>query len=175
MRIDTTYPEVDFSFSGHGGQRIRVATLEETMFPAYYFRHANRDDASAAPQSGGQVDRVEPQPPPIRPAMAEITSPALEEGHRTFAENQKGVNFDLLFGPYLRGAKTIKVTDPYIRLFYQARNLMEFVETVARQKAPEDEITIHLITSPDGFNVDKQQSYFTAIESACTAAGMVFT
>jgi ATP-dependent Lon protease len=29
----------------------------------------------------------------------------------------------------------IVVTDPYIRLFFQARNLMELLETVARQKA----------------------------------------
>jgi ATP-dependent Lon protease len=67
------------------------------------------------------------------------------------------------------------VTDPYIRLFCQARNLMEFVETVARQKAPEEEIAIHLMTSPDEFNIEKQRSYLTAIEGACSGAGMVFT
>ena len=40
---------------------------------------------------------------------------------------------------------------------------------------PEDEITIHLVTSPDEQGVDKQQSYLAAIESACSAAGIVFT
>lgn len=175
MRIDSTYPAVDFSFAGHGGQKISVTTLEETMHPAYYFRRANTDGAAPTLQSASRDDKVETQSTPTRSAMADATARELKEGHRTFAENQKGVNFDMLFGPYLLGAKQIRVTDPYIRLFYQARNFMEFVETVARRKAPEDEIAIHLITSPDEFNVDKQQSYFTAIESACSAAGMEFS
>jgi ATP-dependent Lon protease len=175
MRIDSTYPEVDFSFSGHGGKKVSVTTLEEAMYPAYYFRHANPGGATPASQSAGEMVGVEPQSAPAQPATAATTAPKLKEGHRMFAENQKGVNFDLLFGPYLRGAKKITVTDPYIRLFYQARNLMEFVETVARQKEPEEEVAIHLMTSPDGLNVEKQQGFFVAIENACSAAGMVFT
>ena len=39
-----------------------------------------------------------------------------------------------LLGPYLRGASRITITDPYIRLFYQIRNLMEFLETVVKHK-----------------------------------------
>jgi hypothetical protein len=33
----------------------------------------------------------------------------------------------------------LQLTDPCIRLFFQARNFMEFLETIARQKADEDE------------------------------------
>ena len=75
----------------------------------------------------------------------------------------------------LAGAKQITITDPYIRLFYQARNLMELVETIIRKKAPEDEISIHLVTSPDASGMEKQQGFFTSIEAACSTAGIVFT
>ena len=135
MRIDSTYPEVDFSFSRHGGSKVSVTTLEEAMYPAHYFRRANPSDATPAPRSASEIGSVEPQSTPTRAATAEAIPSALKEGHRMFAENQRGVNFELLFGPYLRGAKKIRVTDPYIRLFYQARNLMEFVETVVQTES----------------------------------------
>ncbi len=62
---------------------------------------------------------------PLAPA-----EPVLKEKHLIIQENQKGLSFDTLLGPYLKGATTITVTDPYIRLFYQVRNFMEFLETV---------------------------------------------
>ena len=55
----------------------------------------------------------------------------------TFKENQRGIDFDTLFGPYLKDAKTIVLNDAYIRQFHQARNLMEFIETIARIKPDE--------------------------------------
>jgi ATP-dependent Lon protease len=47
MRIDTTYPEVDFSFSRKGGEKVKVATLEETEFPTFYYRRAQEADSVA--------------------------------------------------------------------------------------------------------------------------------
>lgn len=35
------------------------------------------------------------------------------------AEGQKGISYKKLFLPYLKGAKAIKIFDPYIRLQYQ--------------------------------------------------------
>ena len=50
----------------------------------------------------------------------------------TVSENQRGISFDKLFGLYLEGAKKITITDPYIRVFHQMRNLMEFIETIIK-------------------------------------------
>jgi len=36
------------------------------------------------------------------------------------------VSFEALFWPWLYGASQITITDPYIRLFHQARNRQEF-------------------------------------------------
>ena len=174
MRIDSTYPDVDFSFAKPGGGKVTVSTLEELEYPAFYHRRAHVDDAQPQPEAKPQ----EPAEPAGRPAEEATSVPAqteLKEGHRVFAENQKGLSYESLFGPYIRGARQLTLTDPYIRLFYQARNLMEFVEVVARQKAPDEEVEIHLITCPDDVGAEKQQTYFASIEAACNAAGMSFS
>ena len=97
-----------------------------------------------------------------------------KEGHLTFSENQKGVSYDKLFGPYLRGAGRITVTDPYIRLFYQVRNFMEFVETVVRHKEPGEEVAIKLVTIEDDFKGEQQRDNLDKIKDACEAVGIDF-
>ena len=83
-----------------------------------------------------------------------------------FPENRKGISFEKLFAPYLAGASQITITDPYIRLFYQVRKVMELVELVLRHKAPEDSVRIHLITCPDEGNIGRQREYLDTIGSA---------
>ena len=96
-------------------------------------------------------------------------------GHVTFAENQKGVSFDKILGPWLDGASVITLTDPYIRAFYQIRNFMELVETVIRLKGDDEEVKIHLVTTPDGMYPDKQADNFAKIEENVAIAGVTFT
>ena len=92
-----------------------------------------------------------------------------------FQENQRGVTFDKLFGPYLAGAKRIVVTDPYVRMFHQQRNLMELMETINRHCQPEDEVAVHVVTVADDFHGDRQTENFQKINQACAAVGIKFT
>jgi ATP-dependent Lon protease len=108
-------------------------------------------------------------------APAPATIPTATEGHLVFKENQRGVTYDKLFGPYVTGAQTITVTDSYIRLFYQARNLMEFIETVARYKNDEEEVDFHLVTAEDEYKGGQQAQYFAQIQAAAAGVGMRFT
>jgi ATP-dependent Lon protease len=85
------------------------------------------------------------------------------------------VAYDVLFGPYLQGAKLIVVTDPYIRFFYQVRNFMELLETVAKHKAEEDEVAVHLVTGQDELNQAQQLDYFERIQMGSTPVGIQFT
>lgn len=101
--------------------------------------------------------------------------PKLEEGHHVYTENRKGVSYDKLFGPYIDGASRITVTDPYIRIFYQVRNMMEFVEMVIRRKAPEDQVAVHLVTGPDDGNLIRQRELLESITEACTGTSVDFT
>jgi ATP-dependent Lon protease len=99
----------------------------------------------------------------------------LQEKHLTFQENQRGITFDQLFGPYLQGAKKISITDPYLRMFHQQRNLMELLETISKLNDPGYEVSVHVLTAEDEFNGDKQSENFHKIAEACASIGIEFT
>ncbi len=173
-RIDNTYPETAFSFTARDGRLIEVTTLEETEYPAYYHKRAVGDDTSEEANVTAVSATGAASPSPVPPvSAAAIDSP--REGHRVLAENQKGVTFGDLFWPWLNGAARIVLTDPYIRMFHQVRNLMELVEAIAQRKPPEDEIELHLITCPDTMYPDKQQANLIAVEQAAAIAGIRFS
>jgi ATP-dependent Lon protease len=117
---------------------------------------------------------------PVAPAAQRATKTKADptrprEGHKVFSENQKGVTFADLFWSWIEGTTKIVITDPYIRMFHQVRNLMEFIEMLAVRKAPEDEVAVHLITCLDEMYPDKQQQNLLAVENASTTAGVKFT
>jgi len=173
-RIDTTYPDTDFSYIDASGKRIPVTTLEEDEYPTYYHRRLAIEENLAAATESSEQEEASQDLTHVTPLNApQKTAP--QEGHRVYNENQKGVSFDLLFGPYIRGARQITLTDPYLRLFYQVRNLMEFIETVMKHKSPEDEVDVHVITAKDELKGDQQQANLVAIEEACAGSGVNFT
>jgi len=167
MKIDSTYQKVRFGYVDlASGNEVPVYTLEEEQYPQYFSSSVEIEEPEDASTDETTVDVA----PPVASEQEE-----LKEGHLTFQENQRGVTFDSLFGPYLKGAIKIVITDPYIRLFYQARNLMEFLETIARQKADEDEVEVRLITIIDEFKSEQQIGYFEQIEATCTSVGIHFS
>lgn len=61
-------------------------------------------------------------------------------------EGETGHSYLTLFGPYLVGAKSIHITDPYIRLEFQIRNFLAFIGVIDTTARP---ISVHLTTSAD--------------------------
>jgi ATP-dependent Lon protease len=61
-------------------------------------------------------------------------------------DNQTGISFKKLFGNYLKGSTHIKLQDPYIRMPYQFKNLLEFCMMLGNNKDPELEIDFEVIT-----------------------------
>ena len=181
-RIDSTYPEVDFHYIGYDGEKRHITTVEEEEYPQFY--HLKTAIDPKVQDSGVALDR---NPVAVREERAGAETQAsasanrasdaapLSEGHHVFAENRKGVSYDKLFGQYIDGATRIIVTDPYIRLFYQIRNMMEFVEMVIRRKAPEDQVKIHLVTGSDEGNIARQRELLDSITTACTGTGIDFS
>ncbi len=177
FRIDATYPDVDFFYTGSDGEKRRVQTVEEQEFPQFYYLKPALDPKQQD-QSTDAVDDDVIEVEHVPHETSETSAPAkprTEEGHHVFAENRKGVSYDKLFGPYLDGASRIVVTDPYIRYFYQIKNMMEFVEMVIQRKALEDQVAIHLVTGPDDGNVQKQRELLESITEACIGSGVDFT
>lgn len=169
MRVDATYAKVVFSYRDVAGNTKSVTTLEEEEYPGYYHKTiAEGDDGEIAEAAPTALAPVTPEP-------SAASGSELKEKHLTFQENQKGVSFDALLGPYLEGASKIIVTDPYIRLFYQIRNFMEFLETVVKNKAPDEEVTVHLLTTEDDFKCEQQKENFEKIKESASAVGVNFT
>ena len=169
MRIDSTYGNVRFTYQDTNGRAKPVTTLEEEEYPGYYHKtiaEGEDGDVLEAVQPGSNPSPSEPQAP---------AEPVLKEQHLTFQENQKGLSFDTLFGPYIKGAASITVTDPYIRLFYQMRNFMEFLETVVKHKAPDEEVSVHLVTTEDEFKGDQQKDNFEKMKESASSVGVNFT
>ncbi len=97
MRIDPTYGKVRFTYRDRSGQEVVIKTLEEIEYPHYYNKTV--DD--------GEDEHID-DPSGITPTIAntiESVESELLEQHLTFQENQKGISFDTLFGPYLQGGK----------------------------------------------------------------------
>jgi len=179
LRIDSTMAEVKFGYLDKEGTWHGVATLEEDEYPAYYYR-GRKDETEpeeaptdADPLGGGAAstevvgagEAAEPEP-----------EPQLFQGHREYQEGQRGVSYDALLVPYLRGASQITIVDPYVRMFHQARNLMELIEGIARGKDPGDEVALRLVTveNQDGpEKLQKQYEYLLQIKKSAAALGIV--
>ncbi|MFH0725169.1 MAG: BREX system Lon protease-like protein BrxL [Pseudomonadota bacterium] len=170
MRIDTTYPRVKFAYLDTTGKTRLVKTLEEEEYPHYYHKTVAEEEAGATDTGIGSQEI-----PDSPHGASSDAQPAVKEQHLTFQENQRGISFDTLLGPYLRGASRITMTDPYIRLFYQMRNFMEFLETVAKNKPKDEDVTVHLVTTEDEFKGAPQKENFVKIKESCGAVGIDFT
>ena len=68
------------------------------------------------------------------------------EQHYTIAYGDTGHSYDTIFGPYLPGAKSVVVEDPYIRMPHQIANFVRFCETAVKAETVR---SIALFTSYD--------------------------
>jgi len=166
MRIDNTYADVSFEYEDKDGNSFRVLTLEEREYPQQYYKTiAHGDTPSGAAATSG-----------TEPATLEVS--AEQEaipGHVEFQENQRGISYEFLFGPYLKGARQIKIVDPYIRAFHQQRNLMELLEMIINNKKAEDEVEVSLLTIEDDVNPEFQVENLIKIQDASASAGVTFS
>ena len=174
LRIDATMADVKFGYSDQSGGWHAVTTLEEDEYPTYYAKlTAGGEDGEASVQPGQPALDADGTPSASSPDEAA----PLYEGLRSFQENQRGVSYETFLLPYLRGCAQITITDPYIRLFHQARNLMELIAGLAKSKDPADEVFVSLVTSPDDESPEKrekQAEFLASIEQGAGAAGITF-
>lgn len=168
LRIDSTYSTVRFCYSDRSNQAKQITTLEEEEYAHYYNRSITDQSNGDLPLQDFWQTLATLQP---HSNQADI----LKEQHLTFQENQRGVSFDNLLGPYLRDVKAVTVTDPYIRLFYQVRNFMEFLETLVKYKHDEAEVQVHLITTEDEFKGVQQLESFEKMKESGRTVGINFT
>ena len=177
MLIDRTYKRVVFGYETLGGKKTLVSSLEEIEHPSLYAKFTEEPASAAASNDSSAIDKLMTTPVNATKVLANDSksAPGPQPGHRTIRENQKGISYDSLFGEYLKGAKTITLTDPYIRIFYQLRNFMEFIECCLRCKAEEEDLAIHLVTVKDEFKDEQQLHSLMTMQQTCANNGITLT
>jgi|TARA_B110001450_G_scaffold36489_1_gene32278 ATP-dependent Lon protease len=166
MRIDKTYSSVSFAYIDKANKQHPVCTLEETQYPQFYndtVDPTNEQESPAVEPSDTQSNEV-----------IDAEEDTLKAKHVIVLENQHGVSYDDLFGLYLKGAQHITITDPYIRMYYQARNLMEFLEAVNRVKSNSDEVIVNLVTVEDPEKGEMQRDWLDQMQGSLLAVGVKF-
>jgi ATP-dependent Lon protease len=169
MRFDSTYEPVDFSYIRNDGGSVAVKTLEEREYPNYYHQTVGEDSTENELIKSPHIEEK------ASTQVIQKGEEQLKEQHLSFQENQKGISYDSILGPYLKGASRITIRDPYIRLFYQIRNMMELLETILKNKPEENEIIVHLVTAADDFKHDQQLDSLEKIKESSATAGIRFT
>jgi ATP-dependent Lon protease len=161
-KMDETFEKVDFSYiNNKSGKKTFVQTLE-------YIE--NRE------LLGLEDDEPMPEVVVATPKQ-EVPQQGLDlaEGQKIIRDNQSGISYDMLFGAYLIGAKEITLIDPYIRLPYQIRNLMEFAKLVSAKKDKLEEVKLHLVTNNNEEYITNSKEAFTKIADSLESLGIIFT
>jgi len=150
---DDEFARIDLSFFDRDDQEI-VVHCPESRSAAATLEPARRRLRAKSEATVGIVEVAS------RPAV-ERTAEVLErmdisgtaptqieptERHYTIAYGDTGHSYDTIFGPYLQGAKSVVVEDPYVRLPHQIANFVRFCETVVKTATVRN---VTLITSYD--------------------------
>lgn len=120
------------------GETVKVETLESLEHQQAQMVD-EMDDEVEEEQENQEVKRSG-----SRPRILELMAKTI-----SIRENQGGVAYKDLFGEYLRTAKEINVTDPFIRQPYQIDNLVDFIQMVKDVSTVQDTVKIHLSTQND--------------------------
>jgi ATP-dependent Lon protease len=181
LRIDDTFAQHDFAFrSVSTGSQVTVLTPEELQYPSFATAPKKAPDATVRGEDGNESSSLFSSSLAAPIAMGnrekQLQSEEVETPHHiVVAENTKGWSYKRLFGEQLKGARNITISDPYIRNFFQIRNLMEFLEMVHRLVPEGDEISVSLVTQADRENSSKQEDLLNQVKLAFAGSPVSFS
>ena len=157
IKMDETFEEVDFSYTVLSSKRKKsIETLEVVEVFGLKQTSPSENEAIESIKPDGKGMKLIPCQKQIR-------------------DNQTGISYDNLFGAYLIGATDIRITDPYIRMPYQIRNLMEFARLVAEKKDRDTEVKLHLVTFNDENYMEEARNAFSEISDSLEPQGIFFS
>lgn len=129
-----------------------------------------RSDVPDEFQLSHPTERPDPE---VEKAKVDPLDPGRQPDERTvdIVEGQRGISFEKLFLPYLKGATEIKVFDPYVRLQYQVFNLMSFCEVLEPQGGP---VKLSLVTATDQYHEDEITTILTDLKKGLSRDDIEF-
>lgn len=181
LRIDDTFKRHEFAYRPlAGGVTVAVLTPEEIQYPTFAaprtgagtFSADREEEGTSSSASAPVVDVPAASASPAPPTPA---ARGPEAGHIVVPENTKGWSYRRLFADYLRGARQITVRDPYVRHFYQIRNLMELLQLVHELVPEGDEASVHLLTQADSETCERQEEFLNQLVANFTGSRVAFT
>lgn len=156
QKMDETFEEVDFSYKVIGGVKPKeIVTLEEIQY-------LGKKNIFVEEDNGENSD-----------AKKSVTH-QLAGKHVEIFDNQKGVSYKNLFGEYFEGVKEVTIIDPYIRLPYQIRNLVELINLIASHKQADETVTVELITGMDENFEQESKERLQSLQDNLAPIGIVF-
>ena len=143
---DDEFARIGLSYFTASGEEVVVFCPESkdaiaTQEPA---RRRLRQSEGQLTEAGDAPPAVQPAPvaqaesaapqaaAPVTPVAAPTPTAGLKEQHFTILYGDTGYSYESIMGPYLQGAKTVVIEDPYIRLQHQIQNFVRFCETVLK-------------------------------------------
>jgi ATP-dependent Lon protease len=180
QKMDETFLEdkVDFSYiDRESGKTIQVETLEEVQYADSELKVPDfkKESVGQAEKLSINTDEEVTVAEETEQESAQKSKKALKEGQVILRDNQTGISYEKLFGDYLQGATEITITDPYIRLSYQFRNLMEFIELVTKKVDLDQEIKLHLVTVNSEEYIEGFKDKLDQLEYSLESMGIVFS
>lgn len=138
---DDEFAHINLSFVNAAGNEIVVYCPESKDAPATQQPLRRQLNDKLAPERELAIEVME-EPPVMEfadhiEAAASVIPPAavpneLVERHFTIMYGDIGHSYESIMGPYLRGARTVLIEDPYIRLQHQIQNFVRFCECVLK-------------------------------------------
>jgi ATP-dependent Lon protease len=179
LRIDDTFNRHDFAYRPlAGGPTVTVVTPEEIQYPLFTEQPLHPVPDQSIPD-GGTDKPAEPamaaMVPPREYAQPPPASDQPKSGHLMVPENTRGWSYRRLFASHLKGATRITISDPYIRHFYQVKNVMEFVQMVYDLVPEGDEVAVHLITQSEPETCVRQEEHLSQMAASFTGTRIAFT
>jgi ATP-dependent Lon protease len=135
-KSDDEFAKINLSFFDKNGNEVvvfcpesetAVATQEPTRRNIHEGDETSDAESSPAPEAKpeiiSEVKNIEPE--------IEI-EPELSEQHFTIHYGDTGHSYESLITPYLDGAETVEIEDPYIRATHQVHNFVRFCEAAIK-------------------------------------------
>ncbi|NLJ01552.1 MAG: BREX system Lon protease-like protein BrxL, partial [Bacteroidales bacterium] len=140
QKMDETFEEVDFSYHAIGSAKSKeVFTLEEIQY-------LGKKNIFVEEDENREVSKEK-----------NSKKAKLAGKHVEVYDNQKGISYKNLFGDYFEGVQSVTIIDPYIRLPYQIRNLVELINLIASHKQADEIVKVELITNSDENFIDESR------------------
>lgn len=173
LRIDDTFKRHDFIYrSIANGEKVTVITPEEVQYPAFSQPRLVPKLEDLPEHDESLNEHAVHEHTEQLPAHAENLA---ETGHVIVPENSKGWSYKRLFASHLKGAGEITIRDPYVRMFFQVRNLMEFLQMVHELVEEGDEVKVHLVTQSDPDSCVKQEENLNQLVDSFTGSKVAFS